>query len=124
MLDNKLIIVGLAESPASRTAYRWAAEHAQTCGIALRAVHVLEWPIGLTPAAVKSGIRLRVPEHEISEPYLRGMRHVFDEIVYPRDSVLQFAQGDVGEVLVRLSTSASLLVVGTYEPIRQRHLQL
>ena len=121
-LGNKSIIVGLADSPASRTAYRWAAEHARTSGITLRAVHVLEWPIGLTAAAVKSGLRLRVPEHEVSEPYLHGMRRVFDEIACPRGSVLQFAQGNVAEVLVRLSTSTSLLVVGTSEPIRQRHL--
>jgi len=36
----------------------------------------------------------------------------------PNGSILRFAQGDVGEVLVRLSTDADLLVIGTREPMR------
>ena len=35
-------------------------------------------------------------------------------------SVLQFAQGDVGDILVRLSSLADVLVVGTREPVRGR----
>ena len=45
---------------------------------------------------------------------------IFDETSSPPGSTLQFAQGDVGDVLVRLSTNADLLVVGTREPVRGR----
>jgi nucleotide-binding universal stress UspA family protein len=48
------------------------------------------------------------------------MRRVFDEASSPAGSVLQFAQGDVGDVLVRLSAHAGLLVVGTRESIQGR----
>jgi nucleotide-binding universal stress UspA family protein len=34
--------------------------------------------------------------------------------------VLRIAQGDVGDVLVRLSSHADLLVVGTRKPVRGR----
>lgn len=117
MITN-CIIVGLDDSPASRAAHRWAAEYACAVGKDLCAVHVLDWPIGLNASAVKSGTRLRVPKQDIAEPYWRGMRRVFDEVNSPNGSILQFAQGDVGEVLVRLSIDADLLVVGTREPIR------
>ena len=118
MITN-CIIVGLDDSAASRAAHRWAAAYAHATGKDLCAVHVLDWPIGLNASAVKSGTRLRVPKQDIAEPYWRGMHRVFDDISSPRD-LLQFAQGDVGDVLVRLSTHADLLVVGTREPVRGR----
>jgi nucleotide-binding universal stress UspA family protein len=119
MISN-CIIVGLDGSAASRAAHRWAAEYAYAVGKDLCAVHVLDWPIGLNASAVKSGTRLRVPKQDIAEPYWRGMHRVFDEVGPPQGSILQFAQGDVAEVLVRLSTDADLLVVGTREPMRGR----
>jgi nucleotide-binding universal stress UspA family protein len=119
MITN-CIIVGLDDSAASRAAHRWAAEYAHATGKDLRAVHVLDWPIGLNASAVDSGIRLCVPKHDIAQPYWRGMHRVFDDSGVPLGS-LQFAQGDVGDVLVRLSTHADLLVVGTREPVRGRH---
>ena len=117
MITN-CIIVGLDGSPASRAAHRWAAEYAYAVGKNLCAVHVLDWPIGLNASAAKSGTRLRVPKQDIAEPYWRGMRRVFDDAGSTNGSTLRFAQGDVGEVLVRLSTDADLLVVGTRVPIR------
>jgi nucleotide-binding universal stress UspA family protein len=114
------ILVGLDDSAASRAAHRWAAAYAHATGIHLGAVHVLDWPIGLSASAIKSGIRLSVPKQDIAEPYWRGIRSVFDDIDSPHGSTLHFAQGDVGDVLVRLSTDASLLVVGTREPIHGR----
>jgi nucleotide-binding universal stress UspA family protein len=120
MITN-CIIVGLDNSAASREARRWAAEYANAVGKNLCAVHVLDWPIGLNASAVKSGTRLRVPRQDIAEPYWQGMHRIFDEANPPQGSILQFAQGDVGDVLVRLSSDADLLVVGTREPIRGRH---
>jgi len=112
------IIVGLDDSAASRAAHRWAAQYAYAVGKDLCAVHVMDWPVGLNASAAKSGTRLRVPKHDVAEPYWRGIRRVFDEASSPNGSILRFAQGDVGEVLVRLSTDADLLVVGTREPMR------
>jgi nucleotide-binding universal stress UspA family protein len=112
------LIVGLDDSAASRAAHRWAAQYAYAVGKDLCAVHVMDWPVGLNASAAKSGTRLRVPKHDIAEPYWRGIRRVFDEASSPNGSILRFAQGDVAEVLVRLSTDADLLVLGTREPMR------
>jgi nucleotide-binding universal stress UspA family protein len=117
MITN-CIIVGLDDSAASRAAHRWAVAYAHATGKDLCAIHVLDWPIGLNASAVKSGIRLRVPKQDIAEPYWRGMHRVFDDTSSPAGSMLQFAQGDVGDVLARLSIQADLLVVGTREPVR------
>jgi nucleotide-binding universal stress UspA family protein len=117
MITN-CIIVGLDDSAASRAAHRWAVAYAHATGKELCAIHVLDWPIGLNASAVKSGIRLRVPKQDIAEPYWRGMHRVFDDTSSPAGSMLQFAQGDVGDVLARLSIQADLLVVGTREPVR------
>jgi nucleotide-binding universal stress UspA family protein len=119
MITN-YIIVGLDDSAASRAAHRWAVEYARATGKDLCAVHVLDWPIGLNTSAVKSGTRLYVPKEEVAEPYMRGMHRVFGDTDSPQGSALRFAQGDVGDVLVRLSTHAALLVIGTHEPIRRR----
>jgi len=117
---NNSIVVGLDDSAASQAAHRWAAAYAHTTGKALRAVHVLDWPIGLNPSAVKSGTRLYVPKQDIAEPYWRGRHRIFDDTSSQDGSVLQFAQGDVGDVLVRLSANADLLLVGIREPVRDR----
>lgn len=42
---------------------------------------------------------------------------MFDDVTSPPRSALQFAQGDTADVLVRLSTLADLLVIGTREPL-------
>ena len=119
MIRNR-IVLGLDDSAGSRAAHRWAAAYAHATGIQLCAVHVLDWPIGLSASAIKSGTRLVVPKQDIAESYWRGMHSVFDDITSPQGSMLHFAQGDVGDVLVRLSSHASLLVVGTREPIQGR----
>jgi len=114
------IVVGLDDSAASRAAHRWAAAYAQATGMDLCAIHVLDWPIGLNASAMDPGTRLHVPKQDVAQPYWRGMHRVFAETSSPQGSVLQFAQGDVGDVLVRLSADAGLLVVGTREPIQGR----
>ena len=119
MITN-CIIVGLDDSAASRAAHRWAVDYAHATGRDLCAVHVLDWPIGLNASAIKSGTRLYVPKEEVAEPYRRGMYRVFGDTDSSQSSALRFAQGDVGDVLVRLSTHAALLVIGTHEPVRRR----
>src|SRR5829696_8622632 len=103
MIRNR-IVIGLDDSTASRAAHRWGAAYAHATGTDLCAVHVLDWPIGLSALALKSGTRLCVPKQDVAEPYWRGMHSVFDDASSPAGSTLQFAQGDVGDVLVRLST--------------------
>jgi nucleotide-binding universal stress UspA family protein len=44
------IVVGLDDSPSSRAALDWAAAQARSVGAVLRAVHVLDWPYGLSSA--------------------------------------------------------------------------
>ena len=114
------IVLGLDDSAASRAAHRWATAYAHATGTQLCAVHVLDWPIGLSASAIKSGTRLAVPKQDVDGSYWRGLHSVFDDITSPQGSRLHFAQGDVGDVLVRLSTQASLLVVGTREPMQGR----
>lgn len=115
------IVVGLDDSAAGRAALRCAAELAEATRTTVRAVHVLEWPIGLNPSAIKSGTRLRVPNGEVSDPYLRSLQREFDDAASPPPgSELWFAQGDAADVLVRHSSAAALLVIGTRAPIQRR----
>ncbi len=114
-MNTDCIVVGIDDSAASRAAHRWAAAYANVTGKDLRVIHVLEWPIGLIPSTAP-GTRLHVPQPEVAEAYRRGMQRVFDDIASPQGSTLQFAQGDTADVLVRLSTHANLLVIGTREP--------
>ena len=62
IMAGREIILGLEDSPASLAALRWTARYAHATGTVLRAVHVLDWPIGLTASATEPGTRLQVPE--------------------------------------------------------------
>jgi nucleotide-binding universal stress UspA family protein len=118
IMAGREIILGLEDSPASLAALRWTARYAHATGAVLRAVHVLDWPIGLTASATGPGTRLQVPEEEVALPYRRGMHRVFNEVESHSGWALQFAHGRVPEVLVRLAEEACLLVVGTQQPTR------
>lgn len=107
------VLVGLDDSAAARAAHRWAARYARATGNRLRAVHVLEWPVGLKHLNGDSGTRLEVDPFEIAESYLQGMKRVYRDVDSPAGSQLTFAQGDVADVLVQLSRQADLLVLGT-----------
>ena len=73
IMTGREIVLGLEDSPASLAALRWTARYASATGAVLRAVHVLDWPIGFTASATEPGTRLKVPEHEVALPYRRGM---------------------------------------------------
>ena len=89
------IVVGLDDSPSSKLALQWAAQQAKSTDAVLRAVHVF------------SG--------ELGDTYRQAIAAVF-EAVSPRPNwVLEFLGGYSGEVLVRQSKDAQLLVVGTRE---------
>jgi nucleotide-binding universal stress UspA family protein len=123
IMTGREIILGLDDSPASLAALRWTALYAHATGTVLRAVHVLDWPIGLTTSAAEPGTRLQVPEHEVALPYRRGIHRVFNEVESHSGWALQFAQGRVPEVVVRLAEEACLLVVGTRRPIPANRYQ-
>ena len=118
-MSNRAIVVGLDESPSGRAALQWAAEQAKLTGSVLRAIHVLDWPYGLDDADVTaSGSLHRILTHDQIEDLYRGrITRVFDEL-HPRpDWLMQFAQGEVGPVLVHQAEHAALLVVGTREHV-------
>ena len=92
IMTGREIVLGLEDSPASLAALRWTARYASATGAVLRAIHVLDWPIGLTASATEPGTRLKVPEHEVALPYHRGMHRVFNEVETHPGWALQFAQ--------------------------------
>ncbi|MEP7333687.1 MAG: universal stress protein, partial [Terracoccus sp.] len=57
----------------------------------------------------------------VTEPAIDTQADAETDIDALTAATLHFAQGPVGEVLVRLSAHASLLVVGTREPLRDGH---
>lgn len=79
------IVVGLYDSTSSRAALRWAARHANATVAPLRAVHVLEWPIGLS-AASEAGpsTKLHLPDRLVDSAYRRGMSRVFNDTTQRR----------------------------------------
>jgi nucleotide-binding universal stress UspA family protein len=92
---NNEIVVGLDDSPSSKLALQWAAQHAKSTNAVLRAVHVFST--------------------ELKDTYRQAMSAVFEAVSPPPDWVLEFLSGYSGEVLVRQSKDAQLLVVGTRE---------
>jgi nucleotide-binding universal stress UspA family protein len=117
-MSHRGIVVGLDDSRSARTALRWAADYARHTGLALRAVHVLSWPFGVTTPGSDSKEAVRhVSFEEVEASYRASITAVFDE-AHPRpDWLFQFARGDAGPVLVRQSQGASLLVIGTPEHV-------
>jgi len=111
------IIVGIDGSPSSQAALRWAAHLARNSQWRLRAVHVLEWPIGLDRAGSRVGPEevLRLLDSEVNPSYRSGMRRVFEEVEPLPHWQLHYAEGKLAEVLVRLAEEAQLLVIGSRE---------
>ena len=112
------IVVGLDDSPSSKAALSWAAEQAKSVGAVLRAVHVLDWPYGLSSASLPAAVNVKdLSREELQTAYRQAITAVFDAISPRPDWVLQFASGDTGPVLVRQSEDARLLVLGTREHV-------
>ena len=112
--EPQRIVVGLDDTPTARAALRWAARQARLTGAAVRAVHVIDWPIGIeafgSAEVAEAG---RLLEEKVSAPYRRGIRRVFEEASPEPGWQLQFAEGDAGPVLVAEAADADLLVIGT-----------
>jgi nucleotide-binding universal stress UspA family protein len=111
------IVVGLDDSPSSKAALNWAAEQAKSVGAVLRAVHVLDWPYGLSSAGFPPVDFMDLSREELQSAYRQSISAVFDAVSPRPDWILQFASGDTGPVLVSQSKDARLLVVGTREHV-------
>lgn len=112
--EPKRIVVGLDDTPTARAALEWAARQARLIEATVRAVHVIDWPIGIEAfGSVEVADDGRLPEEKVSAPYRRGIRRVFEEASPEQGWQLQFAEGDAAEVLVAESADADLLVIGT-----------
>jgi nucleotide-binding universal stress UspA family protein len=117
------IVVGLNNSPSGKAALNWAAEQARSLGAGLRAVHVLDWPHGLSSIGFPAPMNyMNVRREEIEDSYREAIAVVFAEVSPLSNWILQFASGDVGHILVEQSQDAQLLVVGTREHAGLRRL--
>jgi nucleotide-binding universal stress UspA family protein len=112
------IVVGMDDSASGKAALDWAARQARSIGAVLRAVHVLDWPYGLSGAGFPAPVNFtELTRDEIEDSYRRAITSVFDAASPDPDWILQFASGNTGQVLVQQSKDARLLVVGTREHV-------
>lgn len=112
------IVVGLDDSPSGKAALNWAAEQARSLGAGLRAVHVLDWPYGLSPTGFPAPINyMDVSREELEDAYRQAITAMFEAVSPLPNWILQFASGDSAHILVRQSKDARLLVVGTREHV-------
>jgi len=98
------IVVGIDGSPAARAALAWAVEHARSVGSALHAVSA--WSL---PADVEGPVSPEI------ERYVRNrLAETLAEVVGDSGVTVtaNVLRGQADAVLVELSSSASLLVVG------------
>jgi nucleotide-binding universal stress UspA family protein len=117
------IVVGLDNSPSAKAALNWAAEQARSLGAGLRAVHVLDWPYGLSSVGFPAPVNyMDVRREEIEDSYREEINAVFETVSPLPNWILQFASGDTGHILVEQSQDARLLVVGTREHAGLRRL--
>jgi nucleotide-binding universal stress UspA family protein len=113
MMSASRIVVGIDDTPTARAALRWAAQQARIIGATVRAVHVIDWPIGIEAyGSVELDEDGHLPEEKVSANR-RGIRRVFEEASQEPGWQLQFAEGETGPVLIAEATDADLLVIGT-----------
>jgi nucleotide-binding universal stress UspA family protein len=111
---NAQIVIGLDDTPTARAALRWAARQARLTGATVRAVHVIDWPIGIEAfGSIEVNEDGHLPEEKVSGSYRRGIRRVFEEALPEPEWQLQFVEGDTGPVLIAEAADADLLVIGT-----------
>jgi Universal stress protein family len=65
--EPQRIVVGLDDTPTARAALRWAANQARLTGATVRAVHVIDWPIGIEAfGSMEVGADGRLPEEKVA----------------------------------------------------------
>jgi nucleotide-binding universal stress UspA family protein len=117
-MNDSEIVVGLDDSPAAKAALAWAAEQARVTGARLRAVSVVDWPLGVHADGrpIHRGSEADQPD-EVGLAYRDVLSGLFSEIDPPSGWVLEFEVGRAGNILVHAAENASLLVVGTGEHV-------
>ena len=117
-MNNSEIVVGLDDSHPAKAALRWAAEQARLTGARLRAVSVVDWPFGVHADGRPMRRAADAEQYdEAAQDYWAMLSGLFSEVNPPSDWVLEFEVGRAGNVLVRASEHARLLVVGTGEHV-------
>ena len=112
------IVVGLDDSPSGKAGLQWAAQQAKSTGAVLRAVHALGRPYGFAAADIPLTVEpTELTPEESPDTRRNAITTVFEAMSPHRDWVLEFLSGYAGEVLVRQSKDAQLLVVGTREHV-------
>ena len=75
------IVVGLDNSASSKAALNWAAEQANSTGTVLRAVHVLDWPYGLSTVGFPAPLNyMDVRREEIEDSYREAIVAEFEAV--------------------------------------------
>jgi nucleotide-binding universal stress UspA family protein len=112
------IVVGLDDSPSSKAGLQWAAEQAKSTGAVLRAVHALGRQYGFAGPDIPLTVEpTELTPEEPPDTRRNAITRMFEAVSPHRDWVLEFVSGYAGEVLVRQSKDAQLLVVGTREHV-------
>ena len=94
MTENE-IVVGIDESPSARAALRWAAEQAERTESPLRAVHVLDRPLGTDPDGRAFALEdlMYSPDDAVPPMVRRGVTAVFNEVTPKASWTLDFCPG-------------------------------
>lgn len=105
------IAVGVDGSPCGLAALRWAAREARLRGDELLAVHA--WQLPTSGSSLGSLLSARAQDG-LQEAARTLLRHALDEVGVQGVTVsADVVAGDPGQVLVRRSVGADLLVVGS-----------
>jgi hypothetical protein len=114
---ESVIVVGLDETPSARSALLWAARQARLTGAIVQAIHVVDWPIGVSAFAADApdddGF---LQDNQIRGSYRSGIQRLFGDVDPAPDWSLQFAVGDASRILIRAAAGADLLVIGARTP--------
>jgi nucleotide-binding universal stress UspA family protein len=111
------ILVGLDLSRSGRAALQWAAQQARLTGRRLVAINAVPIPPSLAPIGVIAMPEPAMDESYIDQPYQEAIHAVWESIKPELGWSLEFVLDDPGPALVRRSTVATLLVVGTHEHV-------
>lgn len=123
-MRKRQVVVGWIDSPTGRAALGWAAHQASITGSELTAVHVLEWPVGMSSLALsRPPDSWRLTAKQVDPAYRCHVAALLQQVTASASWRLEFDQGDVADVLVREAENADLLVVGTRERAAAGRLQ-
>jgi nucleotide-binding universal stress UspA family protein len=116
-----MVLMGLDDSAAARAALSWAVRYCRATRTVLRAVNVLDRRLNVATSG-RPEQALFLPEREVPWEHRHVIHGIFRDAKPEPWWMLTFAEGDAGDVLVRLAEEcdAELLVVGTQEHVGLR----